>query len=149
MLYFRTLSMEKVRLLMHMCPNAFVAHDIPMMHLMRLLMFHSYMERGFQKSMQFFVAYGYCVFGHDIFVDLPDVLDRKPDYANVPLSEFLDKACVDQPEVLDEKPEYFKLFFYFDFPSSFLVLFGLWWFCSGLTSNVCSSISGRFMAMEL
>ena len=46
------------------------------------------MEGGFQKSLQLFVAYGYCVFEHDICVDLPDVLDGKYDYANAPLLEF-------------------------------------------------------------
>ena len=64
------------------------------------------MEGGFQKSLQLFVAYGYCVFEHDICVDLPDVLNGKPDYANAPLLEFLAGACVDRPEVLDGKPCY-------------------------------------------
>ena len=40
------------------------------------------MDGGFHKSLQLFVAYGYCVFEHDICVDLPNVLDGKPDYAN-------------------------------------------------------------------
>ena len=31
--------MENCRLLMHICSNAFMAHDIPMMHSMRLLEF--------------------------------------------------------------------------------------------------------------
>ena len=43
------------------------------------------MEGGFQKSLQLFVANGYCVFEHEICMDLPDVLDGKPDYVNVPL----------------------------------------------------------------
>ena len=47
------------------------------------------MEGGFQKPLQLFVVYGYCVFEYDICVDLPDVLDGKPDYANTPLSEFI------------------------------------------------------------
>ena len=64
------------------------------------------MEGDFQKSLQLFVAYGYCVFEHDICVDLPDVLDGKPDYVNAPLSEFVAKAYVDRPEVLDGKPGY-------------------------------------------
>ena len=46
------------------------------------------------------------VFEHDIYVDLPDVLDGKPDYANAPLPKFFARACVDRPEVLDRKPGY-------------------------------------------
>ena len=53
------------------------------------------MEGGFQKCLQLFVAYGYCVFEYDIRVDLPDVLDGKPDYANAHISEFVARACVD------------------------------------------------------
>ena len=64
------------------------------------------MERGFQKSLQLFVTYGYCVFEHDIYVDLPDVLNGKPDYANAHLSEFFARVCVDRPEVLNGKPGY-------------------------------------------
>ena len=37
------------------------------------------------------------MFEHDICVDLLDVLDGKPDYANAPLSEFFARACVDRP----------------------------------------------------
>ena len=37
MLCFGTLSMENCRLLMHICSNAFVVCDIPMMQSMRLL----------------------------------------------------------------------------------------------------------------
>ena len=36
-------------------------------------------------------------------MDLPDVLDGKPDYANGPLLEFFSRACVDVPNVLDGK----------------------------------------------
>ena len=39
-------------------------------------------------------------------MDLPDVLDGKPDYANAPLSEFVARACVDRPKVLDGKHGY-------------------------------------------
>ena len=46
------------------------------------------------------------MFEHDICVDLPDVLDVKPDYANASLSEFFARACIDRPEVLDGKPTY-------------------------------------------
>ena len=46
------------------------------------------------------------MFECDICVDLPDVLDGKPDYSNAPLSEFVAMACVDRPEVLDRKPGY-------------------------------------------
>ena len=64
------------------------------------------MEGGFQKSLKLLVAYGYCVFEQDICVDLPNVLDGKPDYANAPLLEFVARACVDRPKVLDGKPGY-------------------------------------------
>ena len=50
------------------------------------------MEGGFQKSLQLFVANGYCVFEDDIDVDLPYVLDRKHDYANSPIPEFFARA---------------------------------------------------------
>ena len=50
------------------------------------------MEEGFQKSLQLFVANGYCVFEDNICVDLEDVLDGKPDYANSPLIEFFARA---------------------------------------------------------
>ena len=52
------------------------------------------MEGGFQKSLQMFVANGYCVFEDDICVDLLDVLDGKLDYANCPLLElFAGATC--------------------------------------------------------
>ena len=51
------------------------------------------MEGGFQKSLQLFVTYGYCVFEHDICVDVPDALYGKPDYANAPLSKSFARAC--------------------------------------------------------
>ena len=34
------------------------------------------------------------MFEHDVCVDLPDILDGKPDYANA-LSKFFVRACVD------------------------------------------------------
>ena len=46
------------------------------------------------------------MFEYDICVDLPDVLDGKPDYANAPLSKFITMACVDRLEVLEGKPSY-------------------------------------------
>ena len=59
------------------------------------------MKGGFQKSLQLFVTNGYCVFEDDICVDLPDVLDGKPDYANSPFSEFFAKArCPPYPGTL-------------------------------------------------
>ena len=45
------------------------------------------MEGGFLKSLQLFVANGYCVFEDNICVDLAGVLDGKLNYANVPLSK--------------------------------------------------------------
>ena len=50
------------------------------------------MEGGFQKSLQLFVANGYCVFKNDICVDLPNVLGGKPDCVNSPLPRFFAKA---------------------------------------------------------
>ena len=46
------------------------------------------MKGGFQKSVQLFVANGYCVFEDDICVDLPDILNGKPNFANSPVPEF-------------------------------------------------------------
>ena len=64
------------------------------------------MEVGFQKSLQVFVANRYCVFEDDICVDLSDVLDRKPNYADVPLSDLFARPYVDRPEVLDGGLDY-------------------------------------------
>ena len=50
------------------------------------------MEVGFQKSLQLFIANGYCVFEKEIYVDLPDVLGGKPDCANSPLQGFFARA---------------------------------------------------------
>ena len=50
------------------------------------------MEGGFQQSLPLFVTNEYCVFEDDICVDLLDVLDGKPDYANSPLLEFFVRA---------------------------------------------------------
>ena len=50
------------------------------------------MEGGFQKSLQLFVANGYCVFENDICVDLPDVLGGKPGCANSPILGFFTRA---------------------------------------------------------
>ena len=46
--------MEDWRLLMSICPNAFVVRDVLMMHSMRLLKFHPYIYGGESlKSMKF------------------------------------------------------------------------------------------------
>ena len=50
------------------------------------------MEVGFQKSLELFVANGYCVFENDICINLLDVLGGKPNYANSLLSRFIAKA---------------------------------------------------------
>ena len=53
-LCFKTLSMEDWRLLMRICPNASMAHDILMIHSMRLSKFHPYIYGGESpKSMKF------------------------------------------------------------------------------------------------
>ena len=41
------------------------------------------------------------MFEDDICVNLSSVLDGKPNYANVPLSELFARPCVSLPEVLD------------------------------------------------
>ena len=64
------------------------------------------MEGSFQKSLHLFVANGYCVFEDNICVDLSSILDGKPNYANIPLSELFVGPCVDRPEVLDRGPNY-------------------------------------------
>ena len=46
------------------------------------------------------------MFEYNICVDLPDVLDGKPNYANAPLLEFVARACVDRLEVMDWKLSY-------------------------------------------
>ena len=50
------------------------------------------MDERFHKSLQLFVANGYCVFEKDIYVDQPDVLSGKPYYVNSSLPEFFAKA---------------------------------------------------------
>ena len=50
------------------------------------------MEGGFQKSLQLFVANGYCMFENDICVDLLDILGGKPSCANSPFPEFFTRA---------------------------------------------------------
>ena len=50
------------------------------------------------------------MFEHDICVDLPFVLDGKPNYANAPFSEFVLRACVNRPEVMDWKDGYVNSF---------------------------------------
>ena len=50
------------------------------------------MEGDFQKSLQLFVANGYCMFKIDICVNLPDVVGGKPDCANSPLPRFFARA---------------------------------------------------------
>ena len=40
----------------------------------------------FQKSLQLFVAYEYCVFEDDVCVDASGVLDGRPNYANFTFS---------------------------------------------------------------
>ena len=60
----------------------------------------------FQKSLQLFAAYGYCMFEDDDCVDPSGVLDGRPNYANVIFSELFVRFCVDQPEVMDEGPDY-------------------------------------------
>ena len=37
----------------------------------------------FDKSLQLFVTYGYCVFEDDVCVDLSGILDRRSKYVNI------------------------------------------------------------------
>ena len=64
------------------------------------------MERGFQKSLQLFVANGNYVFKDDVCVDLSGVLYGKPNYANVPFSKLFVGPYVDRPEVMAEGPDH-------------------------------------------
>ena len=60
----------------------------------------------FQKSLQLFIAYGYCVFEDDVCVDLSSALDERPNYVNITFSELFARRCVDRPGVMDEGPDY-------------------------------------------
>ena len=51
------------------------------------------------------------MFEDDVCVDLSCVLDRKPNYANIPLLELFDGPCIDRPEVLDGGPDYVTALF--------------------------------------
>ena len=64
------------------------------------------MEGGFQKSLQLFIANGYCVFEDDVCVDLSGVLNGKPNYTNVPFLELFIGPYVDRSEVMDKVPDY-------------------------------------------
>ena len=64
------------------------------------------MEGGFQKSLQLFVANGYCVFEDDACADLSGVLDGKPNYTYASFLELFVGPCVDRLEVMDEGPDY-------------------------------------------
>ena len=55
----------------------------------------------FQKSLQLFVAYGYCVFEDDVCVDPSGVLD-----GNITFLELFVGSCIDWPEVMDEELDY-------------------------------------------
>ena len=46
------------------------------------------------------------MFEYDIYVELPNVLDGKLNYANALLSKFVAMACIDRPKVLNGKPGY-------------------------------------------
>ena len=60
----------------------------------------------FQKSLQLFVAYGYYVFEDGVCVDPSNVLNGRPNYANITFSELFAGPSVDRPEVMDEGPDY-------------------------------------------
>ena len=60
----------------------------------------------FQKSLQLFVAYGYCVFEDDVCVDPSGVLDGRPNYANITFLELFVGPCIDWPKVMDEELDY-------------------------------------------
>ena len=66
----------------------------------------------FQKPLQLLVAYGYCVFEENVFVDPSDALDGMPTYANITFSEHLAGPCVDRLEVMDEGPDYAAAHFF-------------------------------------
>ena len=60
------------------------------------------MEGGFQRYLQLFIVYGYCVFEDDVCVDLSSVLDGRPNYANITFVG----PCVDRSEVMDKGLDY-------------------------------------------
>ena len=49
-------------------------------------------DGDFQESLQQFVAYGYCLFGHVIHVAYHSPQEGETDYTIIPLSEFFTKA---------------------------------------------------------
>ena len=51
----------------------------------------------FQKSLHLFVAYGYCVFEDDVYVDPSGVQDERPNYANITFSKLFVGRCIDRP----------------------------------------------------
>ena len=58
--------------------------------------------RDFQKSLQPFVVYGYCVLEDDACVDPSSVPDGRPNYENITFSELFVGPCVDRLEAMDE-----------------------------------------------
>ena len=62
----------------------------------------------FQKSLQLFVAYGYCVFEDDVCVDpYPSgILNGRPNYANITFSELFAGPSVGWLKVINEGPDY-------------------------------------------
>ena len=106
--------MENCRLLMRICPNAFVACDVPMMQ-MRLLKFHLYIYGGEpSKSMKFpmdssFVTQSF--FPLLLFPPSPTSIGQRRwrSYEGRLLEEdcvFKHDICVDLPDVLDGKLDY-------------------------------------------
>ena len=64
----------------------------------------------FQKSLQLFVGYGYCVFEGEASVDPSSVLDGRPNCANIAFLELFVGPYVDQLEVTDEGLDYATAF---------------------------------------
>ena len=64
------------------------------------------MGGDFQKPLQLFAAYAYCVFENGVCVGPSGVLDGRPNYDNIAFSELFVRHCVDRLEVIDEGPDY-------------------------------------------
>ena len=60
----------------------------------------------FQKPLQPFFSYGYCVFEDVVCVDPSNAPYGRPIYANITSSKLFVGPCLGQPEVMDEGPDY-------------------------------------------
>ena len=57
-------------------------------------------RKAFRGLYNYFFINGYCVFEDDVYVDLSDVLDERPNYADITFSGLFAGPCADRPEVI-------------------------------------------------